>query len=192
MKFKFKSKGETRTVNTPDRWLDVNVRQFLALRDRNDPIHIFAAFADVDPHLVFMAEDSNQMREAMTKAFEWVAREEPDWPKIRKGQIFRFQGNPYKIDIEKLPFGISILLEQRMQETEDLNVLTPYACAVYLQPLLDGEYKEDRVEEVEELVLKAPAIDMFPLASFFFSKLIGLRIYGPEDSMLFLNPLSNL
>lgn len=197
----FESEGSRQEVEVPASWREVTVKQFLALKDKNDPIQIFAAFASVSPHLVFMAKDTRNLRKSLDGALKWVSEDEPDWVEIDKGGIFIFQGNPYSVkSIESLSFGIVSLLEQRMAPVKiegkdeeedtfiepDLNALTPFACALYLQPLIDGEYKEDRLGFFEDKVLEAPAIQMFPLASFFFSKFVKMLTYGQEDSRQFL------
>jgi hypothetical protein len=70
-------------------------------------------------------------------------------------------------DLERESFGQFTLFQQMIESDNSLSM----TIAIYLQPLLDGDYGEiDRIEEVAKEVEQMGFLEVFPVVNFFYMK----------------------
>lgn len=75
-------------------------------------------------------------------------------------------------------------------ENEVLNAF-PMMCAIYVQPLLDGEYSYKAAKELSKEIYMCKGLDIAGLGTFFFKKLIGLFL-GIEKAQRSRSPIQKL
>jgi len=106
---------------------------------------------------------------AMEELTRWVLETEPQFKIVESITI---QGRTISIprDIGALPVGQSLLLKAAIDRTKFLQENICFACAVYLQPLLDGSKPNlESIKKWESEFEKLPITDIFSVGFFLLS-----------------------
>lgn len=75
-------------------------------------------------------------------------------------------------NLSALTVGQNLHIRQAMATAPNLESLISLACAIYLQPLVDGgKFDYARAKELEQEILKLPIYTTFPIGFFFLKKL---------------------
>ena len=116
--------------------------------------------------------DSTDLRiEAMMlEAVGFVVNNPVDLQAIPKPKFFKIDGRvlelpEYEVKYKKFTLG-QLLLIRRVGMMKDIRAGISLAVAVYIQPLLDGKFDDERVDYYKELVKQLPITDTFPIGFF--------------------------
>ena len=181
VKIEFKSKGEIIKAEFPERWSEITLRQFLALESLTEPIEILAAIMRTD--LTFLENTKTNLAPVMGRVISIFNEKPPDLAD-RKPQGFGFQGKLIKLprDIDNMMFGQVNQIYELLEEGVTKNLLKIMGIA--LQPLMDGEFIEERQPYYEELAGSLPIDDTYAELFFFAETLKKFKKYGSIGSMI--------
>ncbi|MCH8244676.1 hypothetical protein IIB97_02200 [Patescibacteria group bacterium] len=169
-------------MKIPESWEEINVATFQRLahleNDYTDTLALLAALMNVSRKELMNSKDN--LRAETTAALKLVALQQPTWesqpdPSVpaRAGKkLFTFEGKQYKVpkDLSFQRFGQKVLLQNKLLSEEPADCIA-YAVALYMQPILDGSFDDEKIEPLEQKILLMPALDIFWIATFFLNKL---------------------
>ena len=181
IKVHFKSKGETIKTQIPSTWEEVTVSQFMALETLSKPIDILAAVMGVE--LTFLENTSTNLAPLMARVLELFNNKPPSF-ETDKPKGFGLLGKRVKFprDIDGMLFGQVNQIYELIQEDINLNLVK--ISGIALQPVIDGEFLEDKQEYYSRLIGALPIIEVFPELFFFAETLKKFRRYGSIGSMI--------
>lgn len=161
-------------MNLPKSYDEITMRQFQALHAAKSDYEIVAAFVGGD---VSEIEEPNLDDMVFGEIAEWYFKEF-DWEAVPRPEKITVLGVEVSIpkDLSLETFGQKVLAEQAMIENRGRDVIS-LSCkvvAIYLQKrVFPGKIDEARIDELEKALLDMPAIQIYPIASFFLQKLIA-------------------
>jgi len=174
-------KGKQR-ITSPASWRELTIQQLIELEtewDGVNPIVLFSIVTGLDVGLL-KNSDQEGLEEKML-AICAFAYDQPQWDALPKPKHIEIGGEVYKTPdtINRKLLGQKIMVSQiAIKESADLISQIPRIVAIYMQAVIDGEFKDERMEEVEALVRKSPAMDCYGLGKFFFQKSVNLMNIG--------------
>jgi len=158
----------------PSTWREMDTATFVRLshldNDYADMFSLMAALTNIDKDKLLNAKSAFETQ--TRAALKLVADEVPLWEQIPHKDQFIFKGKAYKVpkNLEMERFGQKVMLQNRLLNNAANDCLA-FAVALYMQPIIDGKFNNDKILPLEEEILKMPAIDIYPLAVFFLNKL---------------------
>ena len=161
-------------MKIPESWEEINVACFQRLahleNDYTDTLALLAALMNVSRKELMNSKDN--LRAETTAALKLVALQQPTWEKQPDPKLFTFEGKQYKVpkDLSFERFGQKVLLQNKLLSEEPADCIA-YAVALYMQPILDGSFDDEKIEPLEQKILLIPALDIFWIATFFLNKL---------------------
>lgn len=194
--FKIKHEGKTHRLKMPSNWDEVTVSQFIRIEQapeiKGNYLKLLSILSGLDLPIIINTKANLQMQTA--EALRFFTLSPPDWEKLDKRENFIFKGKSYKVpkNLEFERFGVKVLLQNKIdQAKEDIVTVIPYAVSIYLQPLIDkGDFDEEKAKAYEKEFLEMRILEVFPIASFFFRKLIESQKYGVKG--LIPSPLTRI
>ena len=208
-KFKFEfDNGEVVRCEIPENWEEMTVKQSIALNLKtfnSDPLEAIERLSGVEKGRLRNHQISPEHKDALLVVTNFLAFPPDDLmvkkPKKeivvkgikitlpKKTKWFRRFLNwlrilpvPVPSDLQKESFGQYVYFQQFADQDRAL----PMIMALYLQPLLDGDYGEiERIEELSYEVDKMLFVDVFPIVNFFFRKWSQYKVYGKADLIAF-------
>ena len=167
----------------PSEWSEIDVATFQRLahleNDYTDLVGLMAALMGIPKKELSntKADLTSQTREAL----KLVANEAPLWEEILHKDMFLYKETYYKVpkDLSLARFGQKVLLQNRLTNNNPADCIA-YAVALYIQPLIDKTFDEEKIDALEEEILKLPAIEVYPLANFFLDKLLLFKLLGSK------------
>jgi len=182
IQFSIKTEDGKHRVSSPASWREINLGQLIDIEtkwDKKDPIQLFSIITGLD---IALLSNSNQNGlEDKMMAICAFAYDQPDWEHLDKPKYIEIGTEAYitPTNISKKMLGQKIMINQiAIKEGVDLIKHIPKIVAIYMQPIIDGDYKDERLEEIEELLLKSSAMECFALARFFFLRSQNLMNIG--------------
>ena len=181
IKVHFKSKGETIKTQIPSTWEEVTVSQFMALENKDKPIEILAGVMGVE--LTFLENTNTNLAPLMARVLELFNNKPPSF-ETDKPQGFGLLGKRVKLprDIDGLMFGQVNQIYELLEEGVNKHLLKIAGIAV--QPVIDGEFIEERQEYYARLIGALPILEVFPELFFFAQTLKKYKRYGSPGSMI--------
>lgn len=173
IQFNIKTKDKTLRVSSPASWREINLGQLIDIEtkwDKKNPVQLFSIISGLDIELLKNSKQEGLENKMM--AICAFAYDQPNWEQLEKPKYIEIGSEAYITpkDISKKMLGQKIMINQiAIKEGVDLIKHIPRIVAVYMQHVIDGDYKDDRIEEIETLLLKSSAMECFALARFFFS-----------------------
>lgn len=161
-------------MKIPESWEQINVATFQRLahleNDYTDTLALLAALMNVTRKELMNSKDN--LRAETTAALKLVALQQPTWEAQPDKKLFTFEGKQYKVpkDLSFQRFGQKVLLQNKLLSEEPADCIA-YAVALYMQPILDGSFDDEKIEPLEQKILLMPALDIFWIATFFLNKL---------------------
>lgn len=187
----FTSKG-TKLRSIPDSWDRLTVEQFqkIIVWDKKDLIELFSILSGIDRDKLYNAHDPT-LEEKLIRCSHFISqppqfsKDVPDFITLPDKH-----DNGVKVKIPKntasLSIGQSIMVRQKLDGLEVYEQVMAFACAVFLQPLVDGEPNEERIYELEAYILKMPIVEIYPLGFFLLSPLTKIgRSFTSEVNRMF-------
>lgn len=180
IKVHFKSKGETIKAKIPSTWEEVTVKQFMALEHLDKPLEILASVMDKD--LSFIQNTRTNLRPIMDKMLE-LFNDKPPTFDTDKPQGFGLLGKRVRFprDIDNMLFGCVSQITELQEDGLNKNLLK--IAGIAIQPVIDGEFIEDKQAYYSELIGALPIVEVFPELFFFAEKLKKFKRYGSIDLM---------
>ena len=147
-------------MKIPESWEEINVACFQRLahleNDYTDTLALLAALMNVSRKELMNSKDN--LRAETTAALKLVALQQPTWEApVRTGtggqpdpKLFTFEGKQYKVpkDLSFQRFGQKVLLQNKLLSEEPADCIA-YAVALYMQPILDGSFDDEKIEPLE-------------------------------------------
>jgi hypothetical protein len=188
IKYLFKFPEKTIECNIPQSWNELTVKQALALNlktFKGDPLTGIERLCEVQEGTLRNTEMKPVYKKAIKSIMEFLDSV-PNDLHLRKHEQpeIVIKGKTIKIpsDLQKESFGQYVTFQQFAESERAL----PLIMALYMQPLLDGDYGEsERIEELSYEIEKMMFLEVFPIVNFFFQKLRGYKIYGMSESKIF-------
>ena len=178
-------------VTAPHSWTELNVKQLLDIENedlqRNGLTRLFSIICGLD----FASLTNSTDREIMGRIDEVCAfvKVPPVWESITCPTHIEIGFKAYKINknIGKLMHGQIELIMEMGKDDINLLEMMPKIVAIIMQPSIDeGAYDGQRVEEIEQVILKSPALQVYGMSAFFFEKLQNILSTGMENSKKYL------
>lgn len=177
-----KENGKGDRIFCPASWREINLSQLIDIEtkwDKKNPIQLFSIITGLD--VALLSNSKQKDLEDKMMAICAFAHVQPDWEQLSRPKYIEIGTKAYKTpkDISKKMLGQKIMINQiAIKEGVDLIKHIPKIVAIYMQPIIDGDYKDERIEEIEELLLKSSAMECFALARFFFLRSQNLMNIG--------------
>src|SRR6478752_4094986 len=157
-------------VDGPLAWSGVSTEKYQQLLSNKDydVIDVVAIFCGIDHDLLFQCKDQGKIGVLYSMvAFAFDTDIDDTLP-----DYFVYDGQAYKMPkVRNMSFGQMVLLRKHM-EKKSLNEGVSLACAIYLQPLIDGgAFDLERALEIEKEIAKMPITKTYGLGFFFLRKL---------------------
>jgi hypothetical protein len=175
-------------ISAPHSWEEINVEQLLSIENekfqKNGLTKLFSIICGVEFGAISNSTDPT-IFERIADVCSFV-KTPPNWKSIPCPEFIEIGFESYKInrDVSKLMHGQLELLTELGREKENLLELMPKIVAIIMQPVIDaGDYNGERVDEIEKKVMKAPALQVYGMASFFFLKLANFLNFGMTNSI---------
>jgi len=146
------------------RQYELIVPEFAKDLDQRDHFKIFQILAGTD-YKDFHATAENEV--TIWNAIRWLYEQPFEFGEVPK--VVRIKERTVSIpkDITKLSIGQNIHLKQILGESKYLEENICAACAIYLQPLYDGDkFDFEKAMELKEEVEKMPAYIVRPIGFF--------------------------
>jgi hypothetical protein len=193
--------NDTEKITCPVCWAEVSTETFQrivkewepdkSIQERN-PVLLFSILTSKEFSGMLKNTDEN-LELAIYQCTAFVYNEEFRQP--LDTDVFQLRGKLIRIPkkLENLTIEQNMHLRRAMANCKSLEELISFACAAYLQPLVDGMvYDHDRALELEKEILAMPIVDTFPIGFFFLSKLnnsgrLGLRDLNLATQKLIAN-----
>jgi hypothetical protein len=170
----FKSRGEKIRAEIPETWEEVTVKQFMSLELAENPIEILAGVMNVD--LQFLQETRTDLSPVMVPLLELFNNKPPEFKAKASGFIFQGKKVTFPRDINNMMFGQVLQINQLLEEGVNKNLVK--IAGIALQPVIDGEFKEENQERISRLFELLPILEVFPELFFFAQRLRKYLIFG--------------
>ena len=145
--------------------------------EKKDIVKLFSIVSEIEYDKLYNLRDS-EFEDKLFQATRFVGTD-PNYSKspLRSIRLKDRVGYKTAVLIPKrtaaLSIGQSILVRQKLDECKVYEEAMSYACAIYLQPLLDRTvFDIDRAMIIEKQILKMPAKEIYPLGFFLLSPLM--------------------
>lgn len=169
-------------ITSPASWRELTLGQLIDMEtkwDGNNIVDLFSIVTGVD--IKDIKNSTTQGLEDTMLAICSFALNQPNWeslPRPEKIQIGeKFYDTPKSI--ERKMFGQKLMVSQMViKEGKDLMLKLPKIIAIYMQPIIEGEFDDERLEAIEKQLLNSPAMDCYALGLFFFQKSVSLINIG--------------
>ena len=166
--FKLKIDGKVFEGMAPESYKEITLRQYIGLETNMDVLELMELLTGIPKKDL---ENYKGDLEKHIQSFTYIY----SLPEISKLKRVKLLGHQLPKDIAFERFGQKLMLEQAIRENEDLRKVIPLAIAIYLTPLIYGEFDSSKVEEVRERLLNLPAIQCVNHAVFFLKALIDYK-----------------
>lgn len=183
IEFIFKSKSTKIKATLPETWDELSVKQFVAVESLEKPLEILSEVLDVD--LSFVESSRTNLTPALNRIIQ-ILNARPPGLEERKPEGFVFQGKKIELprDIDLLMFGQLIQINLLIEDDLLRNLVKILGIAV--QPIIDGEYIEEKQPYYAKLLERLPIIEVYPELFFFVENVRKYSKYGRIDSGLSL------
>lgn len=182
---KFKINGSD--IQVPSSWDDLTFSQYLeVLKPDNDTTSILAMLTGFDRDYLNSAKIIGL--ESLIAAANFLTQPpkyEPYYSQVGPHKLPSNKGKEFDIRFESLAQFEDMRAYTRTIEGDVIKHTKAYGryVAIYLQKIIDGEYKPSRVPEVEQEVQSYKACEVIALGQFFFLKLLLLSSGTPKTSL---------
>lgn len=173
IQFKIKDKdNKVLRVTSPSSWSELNLQQLIELEtewDGVNPLKLFGIVTGVNVDI--LANSKQKDLEDKLNAICAFAYNEPLWDKLSKPNLIQIGDQVYKVptDISKKTLGQKLMINQiAIKEGKELITNIPKIIAIYMQEVVDGKFEDERITDIEKLILNSSAMECFALARFFF------------------------
>jgi len=176
------TKGK-REIKCPDSWATTSTAHYQNLMrewDGKDLVKLFAILTGENLQTIANSHDL-ALEEALLMATNFIYIEPQTFKNAPtpKQFIYKKQFITFPKQVEGFSIGQSILIRQRLDEVKTYDELISYALAVYLQPKIDGgDFDSDRVDEIEDEILKMPITETYALGFFLLNPLMRRGVSG--------------
>lgn len=175
-------------IEVIDAWHKLNFAQYLrVLNLKNDMAEVLSIITGLEYETVKNSKIKGLESLLYRAQFMNVPPTIPD--KITKVGKYKLPVNnqgEFDIQFESLAQFEDMRKILQSVSTEDIHAFTrAYASyvAIYLQKIRDGEYDPMKAQEMEDEVLKMPALEVLAAGSFFTVKLLNLLNGTPKNSL---------
>ena len=171
----FKSKGSEHKGMIPGEFSEVTCKQFMAFESLESPVQILAAVMGID--LSFLLNSSSDLTPVMNRLINTL-NDRPAYFDIPTDKGFKILDKIVKFpkNIQKMMFGQVLQIKDLIDVDINKNLLK--IASISIQPIFDGEFKEDRQPYFMEIIEGLPVINVFPSLFFFAETLKKYRKYG--------------
>lgn len=161
----------------PTTWQEVTLRQYMELQNHREDLNILRLLSILTgvEYRILLNINSDSFDDRIMDSIEFI-KAPIDIYTLEEKESITINGKVIKVpDASTHTIGQKLLLQSKirlLQETGEGShaILVSYAVAIYLQPLIDGtQFDDSRVEEIREIVLSLPLIDVYPIGCFFLS-----------------------
>lgn len=173
----------------PQSWAELSLKQWngiIHMEKNEDYLEALSVLTTIDYKLLFCASVED-VEEKLLPHFDWFYKTTPPQLDLSvKKPYLEFNNIKHAIpeDIGFKSYGQKNCLQNEMNKIyakykqedgsiaiSDMQLISAYAIAVYMQPIVYGEaFDEDKCQAFSKLVDELPAVDMLPLADFFLKK----------------------
>jgi len=187
--FQIKYKGQTTKHTLPSKWEEVTVKQFIDLegsKGTENPTKLLSILSGVPLPKIMDTKTNLQLQ--INEALNFITLNPPNWKELALRDRYLFYGTFYYIpkNLELETFGQKILLQNKLNATDNPIEVIAYAIAIYMQKVIDDRFDEKKAEVLEKEVLQMRITEVYPLAIFFFHQLIKFKRYGVKGLLQFL------
>ena len=177
----------------PSSWNEVTVRQWMALRYANKLSGIIAVLADLPINDILHSSEVD-LDDRLWPMLEWYTKA-PDWKNLKpkpflfvRDRALRIPDNLGYSTYEQVE-NLKTYFNEEIQtkKNDDFASMIVPAVAMWAQPEYDkSAYDEYRAKEMEKELMESSIMEVYPLATFFFRKHLGLQSLntGPLKSGL--------
>lgn len=161
-------------VNVPVSWEQVNTGLYQRIKSIEEPtiLKIFGCVVGMDFQDVAQSTRED-LEDAMYTVASFVFSEEY-FREFSIPKTIKIDGINIDIptNLEALTIEQNLLMRQKITNSKFLEECISYACAVYLQPKIDGGlFNSDRLPEIEQAIQRLPIEETFPVGFFLLRRL---------------------
>ncbi len=144
--------GKTLRISSPASWSEINLGQLIAIEtkwDKKSPIQLFSIITGLDISLLSNSKEKGLEDKLM--AICAFVYDQPDWEHmpVPKRLWIGDEGYTTPKDISKKMLGQKIMINGiAIKEGTDLIKYIPRIVAIYMQPIIDGDFENDRLEYI--------------------------------------------
>lgn len=112
-------------------------------------------------------ERSIENETAIWELTNWVIQRPPEFD-LTLPEHVELWGKKFALPkkVKSLTIGQNILVHQHATGRKHLEESIAYACAVFIQTVVDGKPNTDRVKEIEQIFLERPITETYPIGFF--------------------------
>jgi len=173
IKLKLKTQNGTLHIECKSSWDELTLSEFIQLETVGisalSPLKIFSILTGLEVDILANASGKEVLNN-LTGVTSFI-NSAPKFEDLPPPKTIMIGDKAYKtpLDFEKTMLGQKILLQQIIANNkQDIIKELPNVLAIYLQPVIDGKFKDERLPEVRETLMDSPAIPAYALAQFFF------------------------
>jgi hypothetical protein len=169
-----KHEGQKFTGEMPGTWAELKVKHFIHLAEQKEEMTLVSLLTGIPLEALENTKaDLSRVLIRVNELFKEIPQEMADLPRLPieiNGQQIEF---PKSIKFTR--WGQKSLVKNLINSDKEVIDIIPDVFAIYVQPLLDGKFDSNRIEEVKGLISEMPVIEVFPHVIFFFQKLKQMR-----------------
>jgi len=182
-------RGNKTKHTLPSKWEEVTVKQFIDLegsKGTDNPTELLSILSGVPLPKIMDTKSNLQIQ--IDEALNFITLNPPAWKELALRDKYLFKGQFYNVpkDLELETFGQKILLQNKLNATDNPIQVIAYAIAIYMQKVIDGRFDEKKAEGLEKEVLQMRITEVYPLAIFFFQELTKFKRFGVKGLLQFL------
>jgi len=187
--FHITQRGQTTKHTLPSKWEEVTVKQFIDLegsKGTDNPTKLLSILSGIPLPKIMDTKTNLQIQ--INEALNFITLNPPEWKMLSLRDVYLFKGQFYNVpkDLELETFGQKILLQNKLNATDNPITVIAYAIAIYMQKVIDGRFDENKANKLEKEVLQMRITEVYPLAIFFFHQLTKSKKYGVKGLHQFL------
>ena len=179
MKFTIKHEGREINATLPDNWHDLTVKQFLDLNNKLTQLETLSSLSGLN--LSFIENTNTDLTPAINYLNSVFSEVPPDLKELKKQPIV-FEGKKIKPpkNLNFTKFGQKSMIKNLIQSEASLESMVAEVFAIYLQPVLDGQFDSKRIPDIQRQVNSMKIVAVFPWVVFFFLQLKILKNSSPR------------
>jgi hypothetical protein len=168
--------GEKETVKFPLTWFDTPTELYERIWEEWDqsasPESLVKLFSIITggKYTDYITSTDNRIERIILEAVKFVVQNPVDLQSMPKPRWFKIEGRTIelpKYDIQYKRFSLGQMLTiRKLMYNKDVRSGISLACALYVQPLLDGKFDDNRVDYYQAIIKKMPITDTFPIGFF--------------------------
>jgi len=208
-------RGQTTKEKMPSSWDEMTVKNFIDLEGSKgntaNPTELLSILSGVPLPKIMDTRTNLQIQ--IDEALNFITFNPPNWKELSLRDRYKFKSIDYHVpnginfiqkivrfflglfkykfhmrpnDLELETFGQKIMLQNKLNATDNPIEVIAYAIAIYMQKVIDGRFDEKRAEILEKEVMQMRITEVYPLAIFFFHQLIKFKRFGVKGLLQFL------